>query len=379
MPVDAIGRRLRRPYPELWDAEWLSERTQKQSMEEIAQDLGCNVTTVYNAVHRMGVSLPPRTTLSNNGKDRPWQLDDLEWMEEALKSKSCGQIGKELGASKATVVFAAGRLGIVFDGRPPNALPWEEFVGQRFGLLVVTGLAPRNGSSFQRVSVDCDCGGSKDIALASLVGHRKGWDHCGCLTAAKSAAARAANRLLNPPKPGINDGECSVADCTNGAHTGGKCQRHYKEERDKWLPLCGVIDQEHTIPCDRPVASIEKGLCSTHYSRLRRYGDPCFVPSRRRVEKTKNGYRTKRMDGVNYQEHTWVMMQKIGRNLLPDETVHHMNGERDDNRPENLELWDQSHPPGQRVKDKVAWCREFLATYGDMFPEETDSDKPPIP
>jgi len=63
-------------------------------------------------------------------------------------------------------------------------------------------------------------------------------------------------------------------------------------------------------------------------------------------------------------EHTWVMSNHIGRPLFKHETVHHINGIRNDNRIENLELWSSSHPYGQRIEDKIEWAKQFLNDYG---------------
>ena len=71
-----------------------------------------------------------------------------------------------------------------------------------------------------------------------------------------------------------------------------------------------------------------------------------------------SGYVQQKNGGKWIMQHRLVMAEVIGRPLKPSERVHHKNGKRDDNRPENLELWtgvgtSKKDPHGIRLVDKV--------------------------
>lgn len=72
---------------------------------------------------------------------------------------------------------------------------------------------------------------------------------------------------------------------------------------------------------------------------------------------------------LTQQQHRIVIEEKLGRALERHENIHHKNGWTIDNRPENLELWDKSQTPGQRVADKIEWCKFYLGERGFVIEE----------
>lgn len=75
-------------------------------------------------------------------------------------------------------------------------------------------------------------------------------------------------------------------------------------------------------------------------------------------------------------EHVLIAEREFGGPLPPGTDVHHINGIKDDNRPENLEIWlSKSHPSGQRVEDQLKRARRLIATYGHLFPEQKETNE----
>ncbi len=146
--------------------------------------------------------------------------------------------------------------------------------------------------------------------------------------------------------------DCAVEGCENGVHSAGLCRSHARR-----LRLYGDVGAGRPLRRRTP-----DGGCLSHgYWQVPVRADQRhLVPPGRTTE----------------LEHRLVMAAFIGRPLQPEESVHHRNGDRLDNRLANLELWSSSQPKGQRVADKVVWARELLRTYGDPVRPERQQSPP---
>jgi HNH endonuclease len=213
----------------------------------------------------------------------------------------------------------------------------------------------------------CEIAGCDKVAVARKMcrTHYSRWHRTGDPTTAREKLPKGAFTT------------CTVEGCDKPHVTKGLCEMHRWRVRAEGEPgePGPRLNRRTQTPkgpcaiegCDLP-AKTKAGHCKRHYERIRRTGHPGPVGIMVRANGTggltQEGYiRLTLPGGRRVMEHVHVMEQLLDRQLEPGENVHHKNGIRSDNRPENLELWVSMQPTGQRVEDLITFVVEH-------YPEE---------
>ena len=121
---------------------------------------------------------------------------------------------------------------------------------------------------------------------------------------------------------------------------------------------CGTetlkYDREGSLFCDRKCYMAWK----RKHPNKRAYKDKIFVNGYYYLYKPEHPNAIKR--GRYIAEHRFILEQKLGRHLERDEVAHHINGDKTDNRQENLELvafneHSKSHAKSRKRNSKGQW------------------------
>lgn len=167
---------------------------------------------------------------------------------------------------------------------------------------------------------------------------------------------------------------CLVEGCENGAVTAADlCPTHRRRKNLYGNPDGTWATHQKCHECSNPAVIVKSRipehrslgpLCRTHYlSGIKKL----IADGELTGSINPGGYVQHSIFKKTYFEHRVVMEEMLGRELLPGENVHHKNGIRHDNRPENLELWVKPQVPGRRVEDLVSWVCDRYPDYVSAY------------
>lgn len=111
--------------------------------------------------------------------------------------------------------------------------------------------------------------------------------------------------------------------------------------------------------CKNILKMADGQVCGSHRLRFMRHGNYDISPNWPNLKKgtpclSPLGYMRINIDGKRILEHRYIMEKHLGRKLKKRERIHHINGDKTDNRIENLKLFKNN---GEHMKNghPVMW------------------------
>ena len=248
------------------------------------------------------------------GKKRAANVSDDEIVAAYERLRSQYKVGKELGIGATTVARVLYARGIKLDG----LTRWRQEAGLYKGVEVKIRAAYENGSTYDQ--------------LRQYFGEGSDWS-------LKAAIRKAGGVLRENPAPLVKVGEVEKI---KALHKSGMGQVAISLEIGRSQSFVSRIMRKHGIaPHDARGAkhSMWKGgrvRDTNGYIRL-------WIPEDDPLKcmSLNDGY---------VLEHRYAVGKFLGRPLRKSETVHHINGDRTDNRIENLQLRHGKHGKGVRLR-----------------------------
>lgn len=197
-------------------------------------------------------------------------------------------------------------------------------------------------------------------SLATAKRHKKGVKYC---SRKCSGTAKVVNKPIRAcPNCQTNfEISCKHPNKTYCSHT---CFTKHSSDPDlKISKICEVCDKPFTVYKSVITDSTPRKYCSNKCRGIARSTSAGVTITASGGLINELGYVRILIDGKRVYEHRHVMENMLGRKLLSTESVHHINGDKSDNRDTNLELWISHQPSGQRPEDLVKWAKEILARY----------------